>query len=231
MRSAVSDSTWPVWPPFAWPSMAMATPCWFSKFASVLMSTRCGRFDKVKVSSVSRLAGISGNAAFLAPLTVIFPRSGRPPRMRILSMLSLALTAPCHKLAPQAAAPSAPGPRDYRERPPKSSMAGPVSIEIILQLRQGNPLLPLIFALAVAIRDLARLVGLEEQELAGALVGVDARGQRRGVGELERHVPLPFGLERGHVDDDATARIGRLAEADHQDVARHAEIFDGAREA
>src|SRR3546814_6779090 len=43
-------------------------------------------------------------------------------------------------------------------------------------------------------------------------------------------MPLPAGVERGDVHDDAAARIGRLAEADHQDVARDAEIFDRAGE-
>ena len=41
---------------------------------------------------------------------------------------------------------------------------------------------------------------------------------------------FPFGLERGDVDDDAAARIGRFAEADDQRVARDAEIFHRARE-
>src|SRR3546814_1295519 len=39
-------------------------------------------------------------------------------------------------------------------------------------------------------------------------------------------MPFPAGFERGDVDDDAAARIGRLAEADDEDVARDAEIFD-----
>ena len=44
---------------------------------------------------------------------------------------------------------------------------------------------------------------------------------------------FPARLERGHVHDDPAARIGALAEADHQHVFRHAEIFDcaGEREA
>src|SRR3546814_3324219 len=41
---------------------------------------------------------------------------------------------------------------------------------------------------------------------------------------------FPAGFERGDVHDDAAARIGRLAEADHQDVAGDAEIFDRAGE-
>src|SRR3546814_504162 len=41
---------------------------------------------------------------------------------------------------------------------------------------------------------------------------------------------LPSGLGRGDVHNDAAARIGRLAEADDEDVARDAEIFDRARQ-
>src|ERR1043166_7974665 len=95
-----------------------------------------------------------------------------------------------------------------------------------LQPRQGDPALAHVLAGAVGIADLARLVALEEQELAGALVGVDLGGQRRGVRELEGDVALPPGLERGDVDDDPAPRIGRLAAADEEDVTRHPEIFD-----
>src|SRR4029453_3144439 len=44
---------------------------------------------------------------------------------------------------------------------------------------------------------------------------------------------FPAGLQRSHVHDDPAARIGRLAEADDEDVARDPEIFDrpGEREA
>ncbi len=41
---------------------------------------------------------------------------------------------------------------------------------------------------------------------------------------------FPLGLQRRHVDDDAATRIGALAEADRQYVARNPEIFDGARQ-
>src|SRR5690606_41735044 len=51
-----------------------------------------------------------------------------------------------------------------------------------------------------------------------------------GVRKFERHMAFPAGLERGDVDDDAAARIGRFAEADDEHVARDAEIFDGAGE-
>ena len=40
-------------------------------------------------------------------------------------------------------------------------------------------------------------------------------------------MPFPTWLKRGHIHDDAAARIGRFAEADDQHVAWYAEIFDG----
>src|SRR6476661_6051773 len=50
-----------------------------------------------------------------------------------------------------------------------------------LELRKRHALLPHIFAGTVGVADLARLVALQEQELARALVGVDLRRQRGGV--------------------------------------------------
>ena len=37
---------------------------------------------------------------------------------------------------------------------------------------------------------------------------------------------FPFGLEWGHIHDDAAARIGALSNADRQDVPRNSEILD-----
>ncbi len=75
----------------ACPSMLIVTPSWTSRFASVVMSARCGKLARVSVSEVSRLAAISGSAAFLAPLTGMLPCNVLPPRMRILSMESACL--------------------------------------------------------------------------------------------------------------------------------------------
>src|SRR3954468_23641394 len=54
-----------------------------------------------------------------------------------------------------------------------------------LQLGQRDALLAHIFAGAIGVADLARLVALQEQELAGAFVGIDLRRQWRRVGEFE----------------------------------------------
>src|SRR6516164_883433 len=52
------------------------------------MSARSGTFSRISISGVSRLAAISGNAAFLAPPIGITPASGTPPLMQILSITS-----------------------------------------------------------------------------------------------------------------------------------------------
>src|SRR5574337_887076 len=97
-------------------------------------------------------------------------------------------------------------------------------------LGQGHAMLALVLALAVLVAHGAFLVALEEQHLGAALAGVDLGRQWRGVGELQRHVALPLGLERRDVDDDAAARIGALAQADGEHVARDAEILHSARQ-
>src|SRR3977135_1592473 len=70
-------------------------------------------------------------------------------------------------------------------------------------LGQRDALLALIFAAAVLVRGLADFVGLEEDHLRDALVGVDLRGQRSRVGKLQRDIAFPLRLERRDVDDDA----------------------------
>src|SRR6185437_15935995 len=159
---------------------------------------------RVSVSSVSRLAAISGRAAFLAPPIVILPARGRLPRMRILSM---------QKSPDMLHSRQAPSPIRTMWR--NSS-----------ELRQGHAALAHIFAGAVGIGGLARLLAAEKEELANPLAGVDLGRQGCRVRDLDGDVAFPFGLQRRHVDDDAAARIGRFAEADDEDVARHAEVLD-----
>src|SRR5580692_3690153 len=51
-------------------------------------SARRGTLSRIKVSSVRRLAIISGSVAFLAPDIGIVPWSGRPPTIRMRSIFS-----------------------------------------------------------------------------------------------------------------------------------------------
>src|SRR5512140_814078 len=52
------------------------------------MSRTCGIFSRMTGSSVRSAAAIAGSAAFFAPLTLMVPSRGLPPRMTNLSMSS-----------------------------------------------------------------------------------------------------------------------------------------------
>src|SRR5712692_7288149 len=94
-----------------------------------------------------------------------------------------------------------------------------------LDRREDDPLLTLVLPLPVRVRRLARLVGLEEEYLGNALVGVDLRGQRRRIADLQRHVAFPLGLEGRDIGDDPAPGVGRLPHADRQHGSRNLEVF------
>ena len=98
-----------------------------------------------------------------------------------------------------------------------------------LQLWQNDSLLRLVLAFAVSVAGFTNLVGLEEDDLAKALVGINSRRERRGVRDLQRYEAFPLGLERGHVHDDAAAGVGAFAYANGEHAARNLEVFDRAR--
>ena len=99
-----------------------------------------------------------------------------------------------------------------------------------LHLRQGDAALTLVFAAAVFVARFADVVRFEEDDLGDAFVGVDLCGEWGGVGELERDVAFPFRFEGRHVHQNSAARVRALAQTDGQNVARDAEVLDGARE-
>src|SRR3989454_8479576 len=98
-------------------------------------------------------------------------------------------------------------------RPPRSTLF-PYTTLFRSELRQRDARLRLVLALLVLVADLAlvALVRREEQHLRDPFVRVDARRQRRRVGDLERHVTFPLRLERGDVRDDAAPGVGALAD-------------------
>ena len=102
----------------------------------------------------------------------------------------------------------------------------PVSNRQALQPRVGEAGLALVFAAAVFVGDVAVLVGFEEDDLADAFADVDAQGEVGEVAELDDEAARPAGFERGRVEHQAGARVGRFAHADPRDVARHAEGLD-----
>ena len=87
-----------------------------------------------------------------------------------------------------------------------------------------------VLAGAVGVGGLADVGAAEEEDLGEAFVGVDAGGERGGVGDLEGDVSFPLRLQRGDIDDDAAAGIGGFAEADGDDIAGDAEVLDAAGE-
>src|ERR1700682_4284180 len=95
-------------------------------------------------------------------------------------------------------------------------------------LGQRDALLALIFAATVLVRGLADFVGLEEDHLRDAFVGVDLRGQRGGVGELQRDKTFPLGLERRDVDDDAATGVRAFSETNREHVARDTKVLNSA---
>ena len=88
----------------------------------------------------------------------------------------------------------------------------------------------LILPLLVLVADFAIFVALKEQHLAQSFVGINLRGQRCGVADLERHKAFPLGLKRRHIHDDPAPRVGGFAQADRQHVAWDPEIFHRARQ-
>lgn len=97
--------------------------------------------------------------------------------------------------------------------------------EVGLRTWNGHTSLALVFAAAVCIADCAALVTFGKQNLCAAFASIDLDGQWGGVRELERHLTVPFGFERRAIHDDATASVGRLADADRQGIARNIEVF------
>src|SRR6266700_722451 len=98
------------------------------------------------------------------------------------------------------------------------------------QSREDDAALRLILAFFVFVADFAIVVGLEENDLAQSFVRINLCGQRRGIADFESHEAFPLRLERRDIDDDAAARVRRLAHADSKDISRNAEILDGTRE-
>ena len=66
--------------------------------------------------------------------------------------------------------------------------------------------------------------------MSQSFAGVDARRQWRGIGDFQRYVTFPLRLEGCDVHDDAAARVGALADAEREHVARDAEILNAAGE-
>src|SRR5271170_6548238 len=95
-----------------------------------------------------------------------------------------------------------------------------------LKLRQDNSLLLLVLSTAVRVADLTGLVGLEKENLAEPLIGIDASRERSRVRYFERHETLPFRFKRGNVHNDSAACISRLAHTNRQHIPGNPEVFN-----
>ena len=84
----------------------------------------------------------------------------------------------------------------------------------------------LVLAGAIFVGGLAGIT-LEEQQLADALIGINAAISPGGIAEFQGEMALPTCLGRRGVHDDAQAGIGAFAQANHGDVGGHPHVFEG----
>src|SRR3977135_437063 len=95
-------------------------------------------------------------------------------------------------------------------------------------LGQRHASLALVLATAIAVRGSAHLVGFEKQHLRDAFVGVDLRGERRGVGKFQRDVTFPLGFQRSYVHYYPATRERAFSDRENEHVARDAKVLDSA---
>lgn len=82
----------------------------------------------------------------------------------------------------------------------------------------------LVFALTVAVGGVAG-IPFKKQELANAFIGINTTIGTRTITKFKREVPLPTGLSRRGVDDDAKTGISAFAQANHSDICRHLHLL------
>jgi hypothetical protein len=70
----------------------------------------------------------------------------------------------------------------------------PKGLRLFVDPWEDDPLLALIFAMLIGVRDLTLLIALEEQHLTNTFIGVDSRRERSRVRDLDRDMAGPFGL-------------------------------------
>jgi len=99
-----------------------------------------------------------------------------------------------------------------------------------LGYRRGNTMPPCdwYFPLFIFVADFAILVGKKKDSPGRVLRGVNFRGQRRGVADLQGDEAFPFGLERRYVHDDSAAGVRGFAKANGEHVAWNPKIFHRA---
>ena len=86
----------------------------------------------------------------------------------------------------------------------------------------------LVFSTPILVTGLANLIAFKEQNLGTALPCVNLGWQGGGIAKFKSDVAFPFGLEGGHIDNDAATGVGAFAQTNGEDIARDSEIFQGA---
>src|ERR1041385_3364843 len=64
-------------------------------------------------------------------------------------------------------------------------------------------MLPKILTAPIFVGRFTYFIRLKEYNLRYSFISINFGGQRCGVRKLQRHIPLPLGLERGYVNQDA----------------------------
>src|ERR1700689_2257423 len=82
-------------------------------------------------------------------------------------------------------------------------------------LRHRDAALTLIFPCSICVAGFTRLGRRKEDDLSEPFVRVNARRQRRRIGDFQGDMTFPLWLQRRHVHDYAAPCIGALADTEH----------------
>jgi hypothetical protein len=107
----------------------------------------------------------------------------------------------------------------------------PAHIPTMISVKgRGDPTLFLIFAIAISVGNFTCFDGTKKQHLRQPFVCVNPCRKRRGIGNFQSNVALPFRLKRRHVDNNTAAGISAFAKANGKNVAWDTEILNTTRQ-
>ena len=86
-----------------------------------------------------------------------------------------------------------------------------------------------VFTRTVGVTRFTDVRRVKKDDLRKTLVGIDLRGKRSRVGNLQRNMPFPLRLKGRDIDDDPAASIGGFSQTNRQNVAWNAKILDTSR--
>lgn len=97
----------------------------------------------------------------------------------------------------------------------------------LIDFRKRQAVLVLVLPGFIRVACCTDFIRLQEDELCDPLVRVDLCGERGGVRDFKGDLAAPFGFERGDIDDQSAACVSGFADAQHEDIARDVEPFNG----